>query len=129
MKNKFFVILIILSIFGSLIGSAAAPLSAPEKAKIERVTLIESTFLKEKGMVFRFKVTGTFTEKDLKGSLLVQGKTIRLRCRYQRAMDLVQCTAPGGTSSNFAGKTAVVSLNGFNFWIAVPSKEICTNCK
>ncbi|PKN91179.1 MAG: hypothetical protein CVU44_20685 [Chloroflexi bacterium HGW-Chloroflexi-6] len=128
MKKNTLFIFVILSIFASLIGTAAAPMAAPAKAKIEKVTLVQATFMEEKGMIFKFKVVGTFTEKELKGSLLVKGKSIKLRCRYNAGADIVQCTAPGGTATNFAGKSAVVSLNGFNFWVKVPSKKECPTC-
>lgn len=126
--NNFFFMLVIVSILATLIGTAAAPMPAPAPAKIKKVTLVHATFMEEKGMVFKFQVVGTFTEKELKGSLLVKGKTVKLRCRYNEKSDIVQCTAPGGTATNFAGKTAVVSLNGFNFWVKVPAKKECSTC-
>lgn len=128
MTKKMLFLLVILSMLASFSGMAAAPMAAPAAAKIEKVTLVQATFMKEKGMIFKFKVVGTFTEKELKGSLLVKGKSIKLRCRYHAKNDIVQCTAPGGTSTNFAGKTALVSLNGFTFWVKVPSKKECPTC-
>jgi hypothetical protein len=128
MKKGALLILVILSIFASLIGTAAAPMAVPAKAKIDNITLLQASFMEEKGMIFKFKVVGTFTEKELKGSLLVKGKSIKLRCRYNADADIVQCTAPGGTATNFAGKSGVVSLNGFNFWVKVPTKKECSTC-
>jgi hypothetical protein len=128
MKKNVLFILVILSILASMLGTAAAPMADSAKAKIESVSLIQATFMKEKGMIFKFQVVGTFTEKDLKGTLLVKGKSIKLRCRYQTSIDIVQCTAPGGTATSFAGKSAVVSLNGFNFWVQVPAKKECPTC-
>jgi hypothetical protein len=129
MTKKMLFLLVILSMLASFSGMAAAPMAAPTAAKIEKVTLVQATFMKEKGMIFKFKVVGTFTEKELKGSLLVKGKSIKLRCRHHAKNDIVQCTAPGGTSTNFAGKTALVSLNGFNFWVKVPAKKECPTCE
>jgi hypothetical protein len=128
MTKKMLFLLVILSMLASFSGMAAAPMATPAAAKIEKVTLVQATFMEEKGMIFKFKVVGTFTEKELKGSLLVKGKSIKLRCRYHAKNDIVQCTAPGGTSTNFAGKTALVSLNGFTFWVKVPSKKECPTC-
>lgn len=129
MKKSILFVFVIISILASLAGIAAAPMTAPAAAKIESVTLVQATFMKEKGMIFKFKVVGTFSEKELKGSLLVQGKSIKLRCRYNKSADIVQCTAPGGTSANFSGKSAVVTLNGFGFWVTVPTKEkACPKC-
>lgn len=128
MKKKFLFIFVILFLFAAVAGLAAAPMPAPTTAKIERVSLVEATFMKEKGMIFKFKVTGTFSEKELKGSLLVNGKSIKLRCRHHPKNDIVQCTAPGGTAAKFAGKQAIVSLNGFNFWVSIPAKKACPDC-
>ncbi len=132
MTKKMLFLLVILSMLASFSGMAAAPMAtpmaAPAAAKIEKVTLVQATFMEEKGMIFKFKVVGTFTEKELKGSLLVKGKSIKLRCRYHAKNDIVQCTAPGGTATNFAGKSAIVSLNGFNFWVKVPAKKECPTC-
>jgi hypothetical protein len=128
MRKSFLFVLVIVSMLVSLGMSAAAPMPAPAVAKITGVTLLEATFMKEKGMIFKFKATGTFSEKELKGSLTVKGKSIKLRCRYHSGNDIVQCTAPGGTATNFAGKSAVVSLNGFGFWVQVPAKNACRDC-
>ncbi len=130
MKTKNLFILVILSLCATLLGTAAAPATAvTPQASIKRVTLLQTTFVEEKGLFFKFQVTGTFKEKELKGTLLVSGKTIKLRCRAPKSTDIVQCTAPGGTSVNYAGKSAVVSLNGFGFWITIPwKKDECPNC-
>ena len=130
MKTKNLYILIILAMCASLLGTAATPAKFTPEASIKSVTLIQSTFVEEKGMFFKFQVTGTFKEKELKGTLLVAGKTIKLRCRAPKTSDMVQCTAPGGTSANYAGQSAVVALNGFGFWITVPNKkEACPHCQ
>ncbi len=130
MPKHLLFVLVIASLLASLVGVAAAPAALPEKATatIQAVSLVEATFMHEKGMIFKFKVTGTFSEKDLKGSLVVKDKAIKLRCRYHPGNDIVQCTAPGGTASNYAGKSAIVSLNGFSFWVKVPSRKECRDC-
>jgi len=129
-KTKNLYLFVILAICASLLGTAATPAKVTPEASIKNVTLIQSTFVEEKGMFFKFGVTGTFKEKDLKGTLVVAGKTIKLRCRAPKSSDIVQCTAPGGTSANYAGRSAIVSLNGFAFWITVPNKkEACPHCQ
>ncbi|MDX9991224.1 MAG: hypothetical protein RBS68_04155 [Anaerolineales bacterium] len=128
MRKSFLFVLVVVSMLASLALSASAPMPAPATAKITGVTLVEATFMKEKGMIFKFKVTGTFDEKELKGFLAVKDKNIKLRCRYHPGNDVVQCTAPGGTATNFAGKSAVVTLNGFGFWVQVPAKNACRDC-
>lgn len=105
MKTKTLFILVILSLFASFIGTAAAPSTVSATNSVTNVILLQSTFVEEKGMFFKFQVTGTFKDKDLKGTLLVAGKTIKLRCRAPVSANIVQCTAPGGTSSNYVGSS------------------------
>jgi|GEM_PF-1425527 len=120
---------ILLSLLLALLGTAAASAAPRGKAKITGVTLVETTFMSEKGMIFKFKVTGTFENKDLKGWLLVGGKEIKLYCRYQSKRDLVQCNAPGGTSKKYAGQQGIVSLNDYRFWVTIPDKrQVCPSC-
>lgn len=128
MRKKLLYMLAIVSIVLSLVGTAATPLPAPAQANIKQVTLLQATFMEEKGMIFKFRVVGTFSENELKGNLLVKGQNIKLRCRSQRGADLVQCTAPGGTSINYSGELAALTLNGFGFWVRVPSKKECPTC-
>ncbi|GAB4479719.1 MAG: hypothetical protein OHK0031_00300 [Anaerolineales bacterium] len=129
MKTKLWFVLAILSLLVSAVGVAAAPAAPLQKAKITGVTLVETTFMHEKGLLFRFKVSGTFENKDLKGWLFVADKDIKLYCRYQSKLDLVQCNAPGGTSKNYAGQTGVVSLNDYRFTVIIPDKRtVCPSC-
>lgn len=128
MRKKLLFMLVIVSFLVSMVGTAATPLPTPSPAKIKQVTLLQATFMEEKGMIFKFRVVGTFKEEELKGSLRVKGQTIKLRCRNQRGAELVQCTAPGGTSINYSGELAALTLNGFGFWVRVPSKRECLTC-
>lgn len=129
MKRRLLFGLVILSLLAVSVGVAAAPAAPRQAAKITGVTLVETTFMHEKGMIFKFKVSGTFENKDLKGWLFVGDKAIKLYCRYQSKRDLVQCNAPGGTSKNYAGKTGVVSLNGYRFSVTIPDKrQVCPDC-
>lgn len=129
MRTKLFLGLLILSLVASLVGVAAAPAASLQKARITGVTLVETTFMHEKGMLFKFRVSGTFENKDLKGWLLIGEKSVKLYCRYQSKRDLVQCNAPGGTSKNYAGQTAVVELNGYRFSVVLPDKRtVCPGC-
>lgn len=129
MKTKIPFILIALSLLVSVVGMAATSAAPLTKTAIKSVTLIRTTFVEEKGMFFEFKITGTFQEKDLKGFLLVDGKTIKLSCRSQKSETQAQCTAPGGTSANYSGQSAILDLNGYRFWVTIPNKKKeCPNC-
>jgi hypothetical protein len=125
MNKKLLYLLLIISVLATTVGAAATPttVSAAAPSAITKVTLLQADFMEEKGMIFKFKVEGTFKENQLKGNLRIGGKDIKLRCRYNKNKAIAQCTAPGGTAANYAGKYAVVSLSGFYFWVLVPKRK------
>jgi hypothetical protein len=109
--------LVILSILAFGFSSA---FSSPA---VSSVRLLSVNYMKEKGVTFKFKVDGNFKKSDLRGSVLVAGKTLRLYCNYggDPAPATVTCTSYKGTAK-YAGSAGVVSLVGRSFYFTVPAR-------
>jgi len=119
MKKKSVLMLIILSILALTLTAAA---KAPH---ITKVSLESMSFMKEKGVTFKFLVEGDFKKSDLKGKVMVDGNTIKLYCNYSgdAAPVVVTCTAFKGTAAKYAGKLGVVTLVGHSFSFTVPARQ------
>lgn len=120
MKNRFSVVLIVLSLLVALVGVAAAP-KAPGA-----VTLIGAGYVEGKGVVFTFHITGNVSKSDMKGSVHVDGGgNFGLDC-VKVDSETVKCTAPKGV----AGHDVTVTWGGSTFWTHVagipdPQAEYC----
>lgn len=119
MYKRLLIILAVISILATLFGVAANPVG-PEK---KSVTLVSVGYYHEKGVVFNFKLTGEFKDKELKGSLKVGSKTIKVYCKRKDndAQVNALCVAPSITS-RLAGKQGVITFAGSNFTVIIPAR-------
>jgi hypothetical protein len=117
MSKKLVLTMLLVSLLAVIFATAAAP------AVVKRMTLVETVFLREKGVTFKFQVEGNFRESDLKGYLVVEGKSLKLRCNYNDGAGLLNCTAPGGTAK-FAGTSGYITMAGFSFVVYIPARNI-----
>jgi hypothetical protein len=83
------------------------------------VTLLETIYLKEKGVTFKFLIEGTGNFKKLTGTLNFDGKVGKLHCNVND--NLVVCTAPKATAQH-AGTYGYVTLAGFSFPVVIPAR-------
>lgn len=118
MKNRFSVVLIVLSLLVALVGVAAAP-KAPGA-----VTLIGAGYVEGKGVVFTFHITGKVSKSDMKGGVTVDGGgNYGLDC-VKVDSETVKCTAPKGV----AGHDVTVTWGGSTFWThvaGIPDPKFC----
>lgn len=119
MNKNFIHVLVILSIL------AFAFASAFRQPAVTQINLLSVSYLREKGVTFKFLVDGDFKKSDLQGSVLVSGKTLRLYCNYggDQAPVVVVCTSYKGTAKH-AGNLGIVSLAGRAFYFTVPARTI-----
>jgi hypothetical protein len=117
MYRKLTFVLVILSMLALLVTSAFTT------SRVTNVTLLSVSYLREKGVTFKFLMDGNFKKIDLKGSVFTDGRTIRLYCNYggDPAPVLVVCTADSGTAK-FAGQPATVSVAGRSFYFVIPAR-------
>ena len=116
MSKKLVLMMLLISMLAALFSTAAAPMT------VKRITLVETVYLREKGVTFKFQVEGEVKEKELKGYLVLEGKSLKLRCNYNDGSGLLNCTAPGGTAK-YAGSSGYISLAGFSFWVSIPARN------
>jgi hypothetical protein len=116
MYKRLILTLALVSIFAALFGVAAAPLTNEKKG----VSLVSVGYYKEKGVVFKFKLTGDFKDRDLKGSLFVNGQTVRVYCARQVGNGAI-CVAAAVTNRQ-AGKLGVISFAGSAFTVTIPMR-------
>lgn len=119
MYKRLLIILAAISILATLFGVAATPVTPDKKS----VTLVSVGYYHEKGVVFNFKLTGDFKDKELKGSLNVDGKTIKVYCKRKDDNKSVNalCVAASITSRQ-AGKQGVITFAGSNFTVIIPAR-------
>jgi hypothetical protein len=118
MRTKLFLVLTLLAVLFSAFASPR-PVAA---SNITGITLVETVYLREKGVTFKFRVSGEFTEREMKGTFtVVGGKTGKLRCNYNDGAGLVVCTAPPATAQS-AGSTGIATLAGYSFYIIIPAR-------
>lgn len=121
MRKRLLIILAVISILATLFGVAAAPIAKEEKRGVK---LISVGYYFEKGVVFNFKLTGDFQDKELKGSLKVDGKTIKVYCKRKEDSEKTSnalCVAASITS-RMAGKQGVIMFAGSNFAVTIPAR-------
>jgi hypothetical protein len=116
-KPRFIYIIVILALL-------AVPLtSAFQKPAVTQIQLLSVSYLKEKGVTFKFMIDGDFKKNDLKGTVNVAEKKFRLYCNYfgDAAPTVVVCTSDKGTAK-YAGKSGYVTIAGRSFWFKVPAR-------
>jgi hypothetical protein len=118
LNKKLSLILVIISILAFTFASAFAP------ARVINISLISTSFLREKGVTFKFLATGDLRKTDFKGSVTVGGQSLKLYCNYSGdpAPTTVTCTSAKGTAARFAGKTGIVFVGGYSFVFTVPAR-------
>jgi hypothetical protein len=117
MKTRFLFTVVILALL-------AVPLtSAFQKPSVTQIQLLSVSYLKEKGVTFKFMINGDFKKNDLKGTVVVSDKKFRLYCNYfgDAAPTVVICTSDKGTAK-YAGKPGYVNIAGRSFWFKVPAR-------
>jgi hypothetical protein len=114
MSRKFLFTLTLISMLAAMLTVAAAP------APARRITLVETVYLREKGVTFKFSLEGEFKDRELKGSIQYDGKAGNIHCNYNDKAALVVCTAPKATAQH-AGATGIVTLAGFSFAVIIPA--------
>lgn len=119
MYKRLLIFLAVISILTTLVGVAATPVNLEKKS----VTLVSIGYYHEKGVVFNFKLTGDFKDKELKGSLKVGSKTIRVYCkRKDDDKDInALCVAPSITS-RLVGKQGIITFAGSDFTVIIPAR-------
>ncbi len=119
MYKRLLIVLAVISILATLVGVAATPVNLEKKS----VTLVSIGYYHEKGVVFNFKLTGDFKDKELKGSLKVGSKTIRVYCkRKDDDKDInALCVAPSITS-RLVGKQGIITFAGSDFTVIIPAR-------
>jgi hypothetical protein len=118
MHKKMISFLVILSLMSFMFTSAFKPTPPIQ------ISLTSVQFLKEKGVTFKFQMAGNIKRADLKGSVLVGGKTLRLYCNSKAGIktnSVVVCTSPAGTAK-YAGSVGVVFLAGRSFIFITPAR-------
>lgn len=119
MYKRLLIILSVISILATLFGVAANPVG-PEK---KSVTLVSVGYYHEKGVVFNFKVTGDFKDKELKGSLKVDGKTIKVYCKRKDGDKNINALCVAASITNrLAGKQGIITFAGSDFTVIIPAR-------
>jgi hypothetical protein len=119
LNKKFVSILVVLSTLAFTFTSAF------KTPHVTQISLQSVTYLKEKGVTFKFLANGDFKRSDLQGNVVVNGKSIRLYCNYSGdpAPVVVVCTAAKGTAK-LAGNKGIVFIAGRSFLFTVPARTI-----
>ncbi|HSL44317.1 MAG TPA: hypothetical protein VK897_12845 [Anaerolineales bacterium] len=117
MKQRFSIILIVLSLLVALVGVAAAPMASGT------VQLVGVQYVPHKGPVFTFEVSGKFSRSELKGKVYVQGGgSYNLHCT-QLDDSTVKCNA----SQKVADVNVSLTWGGSTFWTYVPGAPAESN--
>lgn len=101
-----------------MFGLVVTPVAAAKKS----VSLVSVGYYHEKGVVFNFKLTGDFKDSELKGSLQVARKAIKVYCKRKDDDPAINalCVAPSDTAQ-YAGRTGVITFAGVSFWVKIPA--------
>lgn len=116
MKKNFLFSLAILSILAFLGASAF-------RSRNVDIGLESVGYMREKGVTFKFLVSGDVRKNDLKGGVLTGNQRIGLHCNYRGDPTplVVVCTAAKGTAK-LAGQPAIVSVGGHSFFFTIPAR-------
>ncbi len=119
MYKRLMFVLITVSILAALFGVAAISTVSEKKS----VALVSVGYYREKGVVFNFKLIGDFKDRELKGTLRVDGKTIKIYCKRKDVDKSVNalCVAPSITN-RLAGKQAFITFAGSTFTAIIPAR-------
>jgi hypothetical protein len=119
MYKRLVLILALIAVLTTLVGVAATPVVNVEARSVR---LLKVGYYGEKGVVFKFQLTGDFKDKELKGSVFVDGKTVKVYCVRKARIGGAQCVAASITSRQ-AGKMGVITFAGFSFTFIVPARN------
>lgn len=121
MKNR----LVLFIVLAAMIFSLALPASSVQAAG-KTATLVDLQFVPIKGWAVVFKITGNWSDADLKGNTLsVGGHTFGLYCNF-RDGNHVSCTME--SLGQFVGKTATIFFGGQTFSAVVPQRTANNTC-
>jgi len=119
MYKRLIFTLVIISVLTTLFGVAAAPTANPKKS----VTLVSVGYYREKGVVFNFKLTGDFQDKELKGTLTVEGKSIKVYCKRKDSDKSINALCVAASITNrLAGKQGIITFAGSTFTAIIPKR-------
>jgi hypothetical protein len=111
MKERFSIALVVLSLLVALVGVAAAPMASGT------ASLVGVDYVPNKGPVFTFRVSDSFSRGALTGTLHVAGGgTYGLHCTQVDDMT-VKCNA----SQKISAVNVSLSWGGSTFWTYVPA--------
>lgn len=118
MKKSLFLFLSLLSLV-VLFTSVAA---APAEVRLLKLVSIEHWF--NKGVVFKFQVTGKFSQEELKGFVNISDREFGLDCSFD---DYGFLTCVGGDAlDQFVGRQGLVVVAGQGFYVIIPPRYIFT---
>ena len=89
-----------------------------------QVQLLSSGYVKDKGVTFKFLLTGDIHPRDIKGVVVINKKNIKLHCNFPGkgpSSITMTCTAFKGTAAKYSGESGIVILAGQPFWFRVPA--------
>ncbi len=114
MKKSLFLFLSLLSLVVLLTSLAAAP----AEVRLLKLVSIEHWF--NKGVVFKFQVTGKFSQEELKGFVNISDREFGLDCSFD---DYGFLTCVGGDAlDQFVGRQGVVVVAGQGFFVTIPPR-------
>jgi len=120
MYKRLLYILVAISILATLVGVAATPAA---KKKERSITLVSVGYYREKGVVFNFKLTGEFKDKELKGTLFVDNKYIRIYCKRKDNDGQINALCVAASITNrLAGKQGLITFAGSTFTAIIPKR-------
>lgn len=118
MQKRLLPVLTVLALLVGFSGLMVTPVAAAKKS----VSLVSVGYYHEKGVVFNFKLTGDFKDSELKGSLQVAKKAIKVYCKRKDDNPAINalCVAPSDTAK-YAGRTGIITFAGASFWVKIPA--------
>ena len=118
MKNKLILIFLTISIMTFLFASAY------QTAPGLRIQLLSTSFIKDKGVTFKFLLEGEIHKRDIKGIIVINKKNVKLHCNFEDKKSPISltCTAFKGTAAKYSGESGIVILAGQPFWFRVPAQ-------
>lgn len=122
MYNRLVLVLTLIAMLVFAFGTAFTTTPAMTNAGSRSVKLVSMTYMKEKGIVFKFHLNGSFKKEELRGKILVDKDVRTMRCVLNDSGVDVLCIAQGATAGLHAGKKAYVFFAGFSFLVTLPDR-------
>jgi hypothetical protein len=122
MKKHYYLGALLITILALIFTVAASP-SNPGKAVREPrfIQLMATRFIKHKGYVFIFQVSGGFKKTELIGTVNISGQIIKMYC-VRRDDSLVACTA--SHLKKHVGEQVWVVLAGYGHAVIIPIPRV-----